>query len=184
MKIAKIEPNILTYRLSMEREDEDYYKCMWAEFILDLDAYRLTINGDAGNYSYCWGASQHETFINLMCRVNEGYLLNKMSDRSRFLITESKQETIKTIEHNGWDCFGIKSEEEWENIRNEILDIDDLSSEEMFFREVDSIVPEIDFECIEIEKDYPPGAKTSIEFFIKYIQPILKELNAVKEGAE
>jgi len=176
MKVEKIEPKVITYKLNLDKDDEEYTSCMWARFILDYDTWRLTINSDAGDYTYHWGNNdKNDNFTSLMARVNDDYLLNKMSNRSRIYIDKSKEATIQTIEENGWDCFGIKSEEEWKEIKQEINDIDDCSSEEYFFREVDSIVPQIDFECIEIIKDYPYGAYVVIGLFNKYIQPIIKE---------
>lgn len=182
MKIEKIKPRFITYKMNVDKDDEEYTSCMWARFILDYDTWRLTINSDAGDYTYQWGNNdKNDNFTNLMARVNSDYLLNKMSNRNKFFIDKSKANTIQKIEENGWDCFGINSKEEWEKIKQKINEIDDSSSEEYFFREVDSIVPQIDFECIEIVKDYPYGAYVAIDLFIKYIQPLLKEeWNSIK----
>lgn len=175
MKIEKIEPNIITYKLTLDNNDEDYYKCMWTRFELDYDNWKLTINSDAGDFTYYWGNNdKNDNFTSLMARVNDSYLLDKMSSRSCFFVDRSKKATIYTIEENGWDCFGIKNEKHWQEIKQEIIEIDECASEETFFREVDSIVPDIDFECIKIVKDYPPGAYVAIGLFIKYLQPILK----------
>lgn len=179
MLINKIKPKTLTYRLTMEREDTDYYKCMWAEFLLDLDAYRLTIYGDFnGEYSYCWGANEHETFISLMSRIGEDYLLNKISSRSQFVLSESKSETLRYMESFGYEYFGIKSEEAWESVRDEILNMHECTSEEAFFEGVNAAVPKIDFEDICIVKDYPKDAKLAAYLFIRYMQPIFKEMQA------
>lgn len=97
-----------------------------------------------------------------------------MSTRSVFLLEESKKETIEYIEDNGWEAFGIESEEDWERLKEDILDID-TCSEETFFRTVDDIIPDIDFESIIIKKDYPYGAKVVVDIFEKYLQPKIKE---------
>lgn len=176
MIVEKIKPEIVTYRLVMESDDEEYTSCMWARFILDYDTWRLTINSDAGDYTYCWGNNdKNDNFTSLMARVNEGYLLNKLSSRSYFKVEESIEETIKNIECDGWDYFGIESEKEWKEIKERLNDISWLISEEMYINEVSGIVPEIDFESIEIIKDYPYQAYIAIRLFIKYIQPLLKE---------
>ena len=178
MQITKIEPKTLTYRLSLDKEDPDYYKCVWAEFLLDLDAYRLTIYGDFnGEYSYCWGANEHETFLSLMSRIGEDYLLNKISSRSEFVLSESKAETIRYMESFGYEYFNIKSEADWQSVRDEILNMNEFTSEEAFFEGVNSAVPEIDFEDICIVKDYPRSAELVAHLFINYLQPELKELN-------
>lgn len=175
MEITKIEPRTYTYRLVPNKDDEEYAHCMWTRFIFDCDNGRLNINSDAGDYSYGWGYNEHEDFMHLMCRVNKYYLLEKLSSRSVFLIDESKRQTIKNIEDDGWEYYGIKSEEEWENLKQEILDIDGCASEETFLRIVDDIIPDIDWENIVIEKDYPYGAKIVVDLFEKYLQSKIKE---------
>ena len=174
MEITRIEPRTYTYKLVPNKGDEEYSSCMWARFIFDCDNGRLNINSDAGDYSYGWGYNKHEDFMHLMSRVDKGYLLCKLSRRSVFLLEESKKETIKYIEDNGWEAFGIESEEDWAQFRKDILDID-TCSEETFFRTVDDIIPDMDFESIIIEKDYPYGAKVVVDIFEKYLQPKIKE---------
>lgn len=174
MEITKIEPRTYTYRLVPNKDDEEYTSCMWARFIFDCDNGRLNINSDAGDYSYGWGYNEHEDFMHLMSRVNKYYLLDKLSRRSVFLIDKSKRETIKCIEENGWEYYGIESEEDWEEIKQDILNIE-VSTEESFFREVEDIVPDIDWESIIMEKDYPYGAKVVVDLFEKYLQPKIKE---------
>lgn len=174
MEITKIEPRTYTYRLVPNKDDEEYTSCMWARFIFDCDNGRLNINSDAGDYSYGWGYNEHEDFMHLMSRVNKYYLLDKLSRRSVFLIDKSKRETIKCIEEDGWEYYGIESEEDWEEIKQDILNIE-VSTEESFFREVEDIVPDIDWESIIMEKDYPYGAKVVVDLFEKYLQPKIKE---------
>lgn len=112
--------------------------------------------------------------MHLMSRVNKEYLLNKLSTRSVFLLEDSKKETIKLIENNGFENYGIESENDWEEYKQDILDID-TCNEEMFFRTVDDIIPDIDWDSIMIEKDYPYGAKVVVNLFEKYLQPKIKE---------
>ena len=174
MEITKIEPRTYTYRLIPNKDDEEYASCMWARFIFDCDNGRLNINSDAGDYSYGWGYNEHEDFMHLMSRVDKYYLLCKLSRRSVFLIDKSKRETIKNIEENGWEYYGIKSEEDWEEIKQDILNIE-VTTEESFFHEIVDIVPDMDWESIIIEKDYPYGAKVVVDLFEKYLQPKIKE---------
>lgn len=174
MEITKIEPRTYTYRLVPNKNDEEYASCMWARFVFDCDNGRLNINSDAGDFSYGWGFNEHEDFMHLMSRVDKYYLLNKLSSRSVFLLEESKKATIETIEDNGFENYDIKSEEDWEEYKQDILDIDTLS-EETFFRTIEDIVPDIDWDSIIIEKDYPYGAKVVVDLFEKYLQPKIKE---------
>lgn len=174
MEITKIEPRTYTYRLVPNKNDEEYASCMWARFIFDCDNGRLNINSDAGDFSYGWGFNEHEDFMHLMSRVDKYYLLDKLSSRNVFLLEESKKATIETIEDNGFENYDIKSEEDWKQCKQDILDID-TRSEETFLRTVDNIVPDIDWDSIIIEKDYPYGAKVVVDLFEKYLQPKIKE---------
>lgn len=174
MEITKIEPRTYTYRLVPNKNDEEYASCMWARFVFDCDNGRLNINSDAGDFSYGWGYNEHEDFMHLMSRVDKYYLLDKLSSRNVFLLEESKKATIETIEDNGFENYDIKSEEDWEEYKQDILDID-TRSEETFLRKVDNIIPDIDWDSIIIEKDYPYGAKVIVDLFEKYLQPKIKE---------
>lgn len=174
MEITKIEPRTYTYRLVPNKNDEEYASCMWARFVFDCDNGRLNINSDAGDFSYGWGYNEHEDFMHLMSRVDKYCLLDKLSSRNVFLLEESKKATIETIEDNGFENYDIKSEEDWEEYKQDILDID-TRSEETFLRTVDNIIPDIDWDSIIIEKDYPYGAKVIVDLFEKYLQPKIKE---------
>lgn len=175
MKVEIINPKVITYKLSPDRNDAEYHMCMWARYIFDCDNGRLNINSDAGDYSYGWGYNEHEDFMHLMSRVNSGYLLNKITDRTVFHIDKSKERTIDNVRKYGIIYFGIENQEELNSIIDDINNIDDGASEETFLREVDDIVPKIDWESIEIVKDYPSGAVTVVELFMKYIQPEIKD---------
>lgn len=175
MEIERIEPKVITYRLTPNMSDEEYHMCIWARYIFDCDNGRMNINSDAGDYSYGWGYNEHEDFMHLMSRVNSGYLLNKISDRTVFNIDKSKSHTITNVQKYGIDYFGIKDQKQLESVIEEINNIDDGASEETFLREVDDIVPEIDWDSIELVKEYPCGAVTVVDLFIKYLQPKIKE---------
>ena len=53
-----------------------------------------------------------------------------------------KKETIKCVKENGWECYDIESEEDWEEIKQNILDID-VHTEKSFYCEIDDIFPYI-----------------------------------------
>lgn len=109
-----------------------------------------------------------------MSRIDKYYLVNKISNRNIFLLEESKKGTIENIETNGFEEYGIETEKEWEDIKNEILDIDTWD-EHYFYESVKNIVPVINWESIYTEKDYPLGAKVIAEIFDKYLQPEIKK---------
>lgn len=180
MTVEKIMPRTYIYNLTPDKTDEEYTSCKWARFVFDCDNGTLNISSYAedyyaGDYSYRWGYNEHEDFMHLMGRVDKEYLLNKLSSRFVFLVEESRKKLIKQIEYDGWDCYGIESEDEWERLKQRILDIAYYCSEETYLRIVDDLIPDIDFESIIIEKDYPYGAKVIVDMFQKYLQPQIKE---------
>lgn len=175
MRVEKVKPNVIIYGLYPNKDDEEYHMCMWARFSFDCDNGRLNINSDAGDYSYGWGHNEHEEFMHLMSRVNKEYLLDKISGRSEFNIEKSKKETIKNVKEYGITCMGVKNGKRISEIVQDIKEIDNGSSEETFFREVDAKVPEIEWESISIIKEYPHGAVVITELFDKYIKPVIKE---------
>ncbi len=175
MQIEKIEPRTITYRLSPDKEDKEYYSCMWVRYIFDCDNGRLNINSDAGDFSYGWGANVHEDFMHLMSRVGEEYLLNKLSSRAIFNVSKSKTETIKNIKKYGAEYLGINDQEQMDSVISRIRDIDENVGEEGFCQEISDILPGIEWEDMEIEKDYPYGAKVVVGMFVKYLQPKIRE---------
>lgn len=167
MKVEKIEPKVITYKLTPSKDDEEYMMCMWARFIFDCDNGRLNINSDAGDYSYGWGYNDHEDFMHLMARINSDYLLNKIADRTVFDLEESKKQTIENIKD--FEDLGCQLQDCIDEINNI-----DINSEDGFFLMVDSIV-NIDYESIALVKRFPHGAEVVCDLFTKYIQPQIKK---------
>lgn len=183
MLIEKETPKIITYNLVMDHDDKEYSSCRWAKFLLDYGTWRLTINSDVGDYSYCWGNnSLNDDFTDLLCRVETEYLLNKMSNKSLFQIEESKKGLIEFIEKYDYcEEIGLKDSKDWKEKKKEIMSIDNSISEESYYSQIISLLPKLDWDCVPIVKEYPSGAYIAIELFIKYIQPILrKDSNLIK----
>ena len=81
MKIRNATPNVIKLQLRQEEQDEDYGECLWCDVIIDCDAYALYIDSDCGGFAYTWTPTPDtESFIKLLCRMNSGYLLGKISD--------------------------------------------------------------------------------------------------------
>lgn len=173
MIVDKIQPRVITYRLKAETNDEGW-QCMWAKFIFDCDSGQLNINSDAGDYSYRWGYNENEDFMHLMSRINKDYLLNKISDRSKFNFEASQKEMIKAVKKDAIPYGWCKNGKEVSELVNQIKNIEYRCSEEYFFREIYDMISEIDFESIEIIKEYPCGANVVADLFEKYIQPKIK----------
>lgn len=205
MKVKRIEPKVVTYRLTPERDEEIFSSCMWARYIFDCDNGGLNINSNLGNFSYGWKYKEHEDFIyllshierekllniddflygggyneqidfmHLMSRINGEYLLNKISSPSVFNINKSKESTIENVKKYGIRYMGITDEDQLSEIIFLIRDIDYCASEETFSKEINEIIPTIDDRSIKIIKEYPYGAVVVTELFEKFIQPRIKE---------
>lgn len=139
MKIEKIQPKVITYRVLAETNDEGW-QCMWAKFIFDCDSGYLNINSDAGDYSYRWGHNENEDFMHLMARINKDYLLNKIADRAVFNFEASRKEMIKEVKKDAIPCGWCKNGKEVADLVKRINDIDYGCSEEYFFRKIDCMI--------------------------------------------
>lgn len=167
MEVTKMTPNITVYSLTPNKNEDMYCRCMWAKVTLDHDSYALSVISDCGNYTYKWGKREHEPFLSLLSRLDKDYLLGKIADRTKFNLEESKKATLNNLEY-------YKDEKEYDEAVEFITELDDVG-EEGFYTRIDGMFRWIDFESIEIVKDYPAGAITFCDLFIDYLQPQLKE---------
>lgn len=177
MIITESKPRTRQFYLRQERSDSDYGTCLWAAITFDLDRYSMTAESDCGNYAYCWTPTpQSESFLRLMCRVDQDYLLRKISAQSVFNLEESKKMTLSAL-----DDSEVTGE-----LREEIMDIE-VYGDEMFYRECGDVLNRhgvhYDFETIECAKEYPRGAVKFAEIFCQSLQPYLRELVKREEAA-
>jgi len=184
MKISVRPTNSTEYDIRLEIGDELYLNCMWARILFDHDHYKLYAETDCGNYTYGWPPTpNHESFLQLMARIDKEYLLSKISGETDFLIEKSKENTIQNIRKY---YENILESGDLNDICEQIKDIDD-ASEEGFYRLVDDILDRYScsdtFEIIHIEKDYPNDAKVFARFFCEVVQPEIKKQLAFKEAA-
>ncbi len=178
MKIEEVKPSIRQFMFRQERGDPDFGSCMWASFILDTKNYTLHIASDCGEYAYGWMPTpKSESFVHLMSRIYEEYLLEKIADRDQFDYEASKAEAIENLE--------IYFEDEPDKAKSIIEEIeyreryDDMSdSNDAFYRNMDDILSDngVDdtFEIITCVFDYSAGAKKIVQIFCDVLQPILK----------
>jgi hypothetical protein len=78
MTVKETPVNIRCLEYRQDKADTDYGSCLYARFYFNLDKYELNIISDVGNYAYQWGASEHESFLELMARITDDYLLGKL----------------------------------------------------------------------------------------------------------
>lgn len=175
MKIEEVKPAIRQFKYRQEKTDPDYGTCMWATFNLDTESYTLYIESDCGNYAYGWTPTpDHESFIRLMSRIDEGYLLGKIANADQFNFEVSKEKTIANIRE--YFEYDIYLEEIMEEIEYRICF---TGSEHDFFDNFDDLLNGYSvsdtFEIIHTEMEYSAGAKRIAKIFCEVLQPILKE---------
>ena len=186
MTIKEVQPTIRQFEFRQEKGDPYYGSCLWAIFNLDTKNYTLSIESDCGNYSYGWVRTPNsESFVHLMSRVDESYLLNKIADRTEFDYEASKAATIRNIE------MVFEDEPETVDTINGRIEckecISDMKySDRDFYHELEEILYEYDatdvHEYIVCEMDYTANAKKIANVFCTVLQPILKK--ECKEGEE
>ena len=174
------KPSIVTLEFHQEKEDKDYGSCTWARFILDTENYDIHIISDCGKYGYGWiPTPEHESFLKLMSRINEDYLLDKIASRGN-IDNEKTYENIKFLLEQ---CADENLEdinidlEELESACNQYTDRDiiDAVLHIIKFTSLDNHIEE--YELYEnIEKDYSASQKKIAEVFKNHIQPFIKEM--------
>lgn len=193
MKISEVKPEIRQFRFLQEKSDSEYGLCLWADFTLDCKNYTLLIDSDCGSYTYGWTPTPDaESFVHLMSRINKEYLLGKIAEKSHFDIEASIEQTIDNIRA----YYDEDEDEEYscipDVISQEIKDLYDHGSPEMFFhaceelieRECDELSPDT-FEIISVVTDYTAEAKRIAKIFRDCLQPLLKqEVNAPRSIGE
>ena len=180
LKVEQIFPRTVTIKLTQETTDPDYGSCLWAVFQLDLDAYRLQIMSDCGNYAYGWCPTPDaESFLHLIARIGKEYLLCKISSPS---VVDSKA-TYKAVkdyldgenEKGEYSDYLIRSACQTRSPRD-CLDALREALEDTSYSDTADL-----FELAScIETDYPAGAKRIASLFRDYIRPMAREMD--KEG--
>lgn len=183
MAIVKIEkPEIITISYRQERSDKDYGSCLWARFNFDTKHYHLSIESDCGTYGNGWVPTpDYETFLQLCSRFDNGYLLDKLDNRS---VVDGKA-TYKALmeflaDYDGY-AYELLNEIQLEELENAcrcnrqdgdcLRNIMDVLED----TEYSGSCSEYDIACC-IEMTYPRGAQKIAEIFRDHIQPVLREL--------
>lgn len=178
MTIKEVQPTIRQFEYRQEKGDPYYGSCLWAIFNLDTKNYTLSIESDCGNYSYGWIPTPNsESFVHLLSRVEESYLLNKIAERTEFDYESSKTNTLRNIELVFEDepdtVEAIETDIEWQEGLSDMKD-----SAYAFYHEIEEILSNYDatdiHEYIECEMDYTSQAKRIANIFCTVLQPILK----------
>ena len=180
-KVKETTVRVVRIEYKQEREDADYGSCMWATFDFDLEKYSLAIMSDCGNYAYGWKPTpDSESFLHLMSRIDEYYLLGKIADRT---VVDSA-ETFKAVKEYfegllvGTDCE--LDEFDWQEIKSACSERSDFGcldalKESIKYTELDDLYSYYDLaECIQMTES--AGAKKIAEVFAKHIQTKIKSM--------
>ncbi len=170
MKVTEIQPNIITLEFRQEPTDSDYGSCLWARFYFNLDRYELTILSDCGNYGYKWYESQNESFLELMSRISEDYLIGKLYGNPDVFDYETSKQ--KVYDYCDEQEYKEKLDEAFEEIEN----FGYPESEDSFLRALDDHLGWLDDNYYFVEKEYPPDALKICSVFEKAIKPKIKEI--------
>lgn len=183
MAIVKVEnPEIITVSFRQERSDEDYGSCLWARFNFDTKHYHLSIESDCGTYGNGWVPTpDHETFLQLCSRFDEGYLLDKLDNRSVVDGRATHKALMEFLSDYDGFAYELLNEIQLEELENACRcnrrDGDCLKNimDVLEDTEYSGSCSEYDIACC-IEMTYPNGAKKIVEIFRNHIQPVLREL--------
>ena len=179
MTVNEIPVNIRCIEYRQDREDADYGSCLYARFYFNLNKCELSIISDVGNYSYCWGKADNETFFELMSRISGSYLIGKLCGSPK----EFDYEVTKAHMYDYW------GEEERDR---EILDriFENLEYEDGVEKSADIFLMKFDennyddnpshsYVCDVWEMcqySYTPWQKRICKIFVDYIQPKIREI--------
>ena len=134
MILEKQTPRILRIAYHQEQDDPHYGSCLWAYFDFDLDRYMMNIQSDCGNESYRWVETpKTESFLHLMARINDDYLINKLFTPSELDVDETLAEVREWL--------GIGEDEDFQ--RDGLTD-DERDALEEALEELDGLLSGID----------------------------------------
>jgi hypothetical protein len=179
MTVKETPVNIRCLEYRQDKADEDYGSCLYARFYFNPDTYELTIISDAGNYAYQWPATPaHESFLELMARITDGYLLMKLCGSPMEFDYEA---TKSCFYDNAYD----EIEKKWLDEIFEKIEEDDYIPEsgeefiELFEGENNGSCDDI-WEYLEYE--YTLNQKKIASVFKNHIQPAIRKM--VKSESE
>ena len=180
-------PEIITISYRQTKGDPDYGSCLWARFNFDTKNYHLSIESDCGSYGNGWYPTpDRETFLQLCARFDEGYLLDKIDNRSVVdgeATYKALMEFLADYDGCAYEALTSKQLKDLEDAcRSNRKDRDcyDNIVDELEYTEFSGSLSEYDIaSCIEMT--YPAGSKKIVQIFKDYIQPQIRTIIGNKE---
>jgi hypothetical protein len=180
MNVTVEKPKIISLMYRQERTDEDYGSCLWARFNFDTENYTLSIESDCGNYLYGWCPTPDtESFLHLMCRLDDGYLMDKLAERT-IVDGDATWNALKDM----IECECIELEDYiWQELEGACYhqrNADVVYASVMEALQYTQLGNEIDaysiYGCVEM--DYHPNVKKIVSVFMTAIVPVLREMES------
>lgn len=180
MTVTVEKPKIITLLYRQEKSDPDYGSCLWARFYLDTQNYTMSIESDCGNYSYGWCPTPNtESFLHLLCRLDYGYLREKLAQRTVVNGDETWKALKGMIECEGEDLDDYI----WQELeaacyhQRNADDVYASVSDALRYTPLENVIEVYSiYECVEM--DYHANAKKIVSVFLSAIVPVLRELEA------
>ena len=108
MRVKEVPVNIRCLEYRQDRDDPDYGSCLWARFYFNLEKYELNILSDCGNYAYKWMETpDSESFLELMARISDGYLLGKLCGSPSEFDFDATKENLYNIHKNDEEAIEV-----------------------------------------------------------------------------
>ena len=192
MKIEVQTPNIVRIAYHQEPGDPHYGSCLWGYYDFDIDRYMLNIQSDCGNAAYRWHETPgSESFLHLMARINDDYLMNKLFKDEEVDIDATVAEVREYLgigEDEDYQDDGLTA---WEREEREeaLVELEGLlaecTSEGHAMRIVEDWNSDNDMglDCAyeRVVTDYTAWQKRIVQIFKEHIQPEIVKL-AADEG--
>ncbi|MBQ8708494.1 MAG: hypothetical protein IJ523_10445 [Succinivibrionaceae bacterium] len=194
MRVETIKPNIVRIAIHQEQGDPHYGSCLWGYYDFDLDRYMLNIQSDCGEAAYRWCETpDSESFLHLMARINDDYLLDKLFKAEKVDVSGTVAEVREHLgvgEDEGWqdDSLTDDEREEREEALNELEGL--LENVSKSYGAVEATLEDwnadhgFGLDCIyeRVVTDFTAWQKRIVEIFRDYVQPRIREI--IKEEAE
>lgn len=179
MKIETITPRIVRIAYHQEKGDPHYGSCLWAYFDFDLDRYMLNIQSDCGNAAYRWYETpDSESFLHLMARINEDYLINKLFDPEEIDVKATMERIREAM-----NLDDIEDEDEREDAETYLEEIkenlESCCTERDALEAIDEWNEEHDLDLDDTFEmtvtDFDAGQKRICRIFADYVQPEIEK---------
>lgn len=188
MKIEALKPNIVRIAIHQEEGDQHYGSCLWGYYDFDIDRYMLNIQSDCGEAAYRWTETpDHESFLHLMARIDDDYLLEKLFKAEEVDVSATVDEVREWLgigedEDYQDDSLTDYEREEREDALNELETLlQDVSENYGVVQKTlmdwnDDHDFQIDCAYEHVVTDYTAWQKRIVQIFRDYVQPKIREI--------